>query len=73
MSVKLNAKMTFQNRRVYEHYAAKMREEYDLDYESALPLRFEEFDINTCRQEIRPVDKGKERFGKRQLRVYRGL
>ncbi|MDE6474912.1 MAG: chromosome segregation protein SMC [Clostridia bacterium] len=42
---------------------AKMREEYDLDYESALPLRFEEFDINTCRQEIRQLTKARKDLG----------
>ncbi|MDE5756247.1 MAG: hypothetical protein K2I23_04085, partial [Clostridia bacterium] len=42
---------------------AKMREEYNLDYESALPLRFEEFDINACRQEIRQLAKAKKDLG----------
>ncbi|MDE6372691.1 MAG: hypothetical protein K2L61_04025, partial [Clostridia bacterium] len=41
----------------------KMKEEYNLDYESALPLRFEEFDINTCRQEIRQLTKAKKELG----------
>lgn len=42
---------------------AKMKEEYDLDYESALPLRFAEFDINECRQEIRLLAKAKKDLG----------
>ncbi|MDE6276179.1 MAG: hypothetical protein K2M75_06560, partial [Clostridia bacterium] len=42
---------------------AKMKEEYDLDYESALPLRFAEFDINACRQEIRQLAKAKKDLG----------
>ena len=41
----------------------KMKEEYNLDYESALPLRMEDFDIGVCRQEIRQLTKAKKDLG----------
>ncbi len=41
----------------------KMKEEYDLDYETALPLRFEEFDITTVKQEIRQLNKSIKEIG----------
>lgn len=41
----------------------KMKEEYNLDYESALPFRNDEIDIVVCRQEIRRLSKEQKDLG----------
>ena len=41
----------------------KMKEEYNLDYESALPFKMEEIDITLCRQEIRRLTKAQRDLG----------
>ncbi len=46
----------------------KIKEEYNLDYESALPLRMEEFDYQTCKQEIRKLQKEQKDMG--NVNVY---
>ena len=41
----------------------KIKEEYDLDYESALALRMEDFDYQECKQEIRRLQKEQKEMG----------
>ncbi|MDE7079142.1 MAG: hypothetical protein K2O95_03390, partial [Clostridia bacterium] len=41
----------------------KIKEEYNLDYETALPLRMEEFDYQECRSEIRKLQKEQKDMG----------
>lgn len=41
----------------------KIKEEYDLDYESAAKLRLEDFDYQECKQEIRRLQKEQKDMG----------
>lgn len=41
----------------------RIKEEYNLDYESALPLRMEEFNYQECRTEIRRLQKEQREMG----------
>ncbi len=52
--------------KIEENMAAlqtKIKEEYNLDYETALPLRMEEFNYQECRSEIRKLQKEQKDLG----------